>query len=249
MRYASAMVVVVLAMLPAAAQAEDWYIPMREQLTGGFDHMQALITLPKRFSEPAASLFWAYNAPADVDALAAQWFQHYNNTVFLCMDGLSIGDYELVWDWWLPEAPPAGTSIRFQAYLGDALTDSADLVFVGPNHEDWDVRASTWGVDYVLHEPEWIIGDADLDSDVDWRDYQLLEAGFGSGTTWFEGNFDGDGDVDWRDYQLLEANFGYPELNFTGDVPRLMFIQPVPEPATLTLAAAGLGLILVRRRK
>ncbi len=81
-----------------------------------------------------------------------------------------------------------------------------------------------------------IPGDCDLDGDVDWADYQLLEAAFGTetGATWAEGDFDADGDVDWADYQKLEENFGNHVV--------------IPEPATLGLLALGLIPLLRRRR-
>ncbi len=89
-------------------------------------------------------------------------------------------------------------------------------------------------------------GDCDLDSDVDWLDYQALEVGFGmtTGATWGDGDFDGDGDVDWADYQALEASFG----KGTSGVGALGG-NPVAEPAAALLFGVGLTQILVRRRR
>ncbi len=92
----------------------------------------------------------------------------------------------------------------------------------------------------------WVPGDCDLDGDVDWKDYQNLEAGFGTGRNWCEGNFDQDGDVDWKDYQELEANFGYSEAGLEGVAP---VAGPVPEPMTLPVLALGAAGLLVSRRK
>jgi hypothetical protein len=54
------------------------------------------------------------------------------------------------------------------------------------------------------------LGDADLDGDVDFTDYQALERNFGTtaGALWGQGDFDGDRDVDFTDYQTLERNYG-----------------------------------------
>jgi hypothetical protein len=49
-----------------------------------------------------------------------------NNTVFMDMDGPSIGGYALVRDPWLPSAPPAGTTFHFRAWLDNTMTDNAD---------------------------------------------------------------------------------------------------------------------------
>ncbi len=93
---------------------------------------------------------------------------------------------------------------------------------------------------------EVLIGDTDKDGDVDWADYQALEAGFGTGTTWAQGDFDGDGDVDWSDYQQLEANFGAG----TSGIGNLGSGEPVPEPMTLSVLALGAaGLLASRRRR
>lgn len=87
-------------------------------------------------------------------------------------------------------------------------------------------------VNYALSAKVLYQGDADENGSVTFADYQLLEAGFGTGTTWAQGNFDGVGVTTFSDYQRLEANFGK---------------TATPEPATLCLLAMG-GLALIRRR-
>jgi MYXO-CTERM domain-containing protein len=81
-----------------------------------------------------------------------------------------------------------------------------------------------------------IPGDADLDTVVDFDDYQTLERNFGTGTTWGQGDFNLDGNVDFSDYQILERNFGQQLLD-----------AAAPEPGGLALLLVG-GLVLRRRR-
>lgn len=227
-------VVCVATGLAAAEPVLPWYVPMGEQLPGGFDHIQTLIALPNSFADPAIDTFWAYEAPDDIDALAAQWSETYRNPIWAAANGPSLGSYALIFDLYLPIQPPVGTIIHFQAYLDTTRVDNADLRYDGPTHDDWTVLDGTWNVRKRLDQPQWIPGDTDLDDDVDWADYQHLEAGYGSGTTWFEGNFDGDTDVDWADYQKLEEHFGETQYN--------------PEPATLTLVALGAVSLVLRKR-
>ena len=87
---------------------------------------------------------------------------------------------------------------------------------------------------FAVMSEGWIPGDTDKDDDVDFVDYQTMEANFGtsSGMTWADGDFDGDGDVDFTDYQILESRYG----------------AHAPEPATMTVLALG-GLALLRRRR
>ena len=61
----------------------------------------------------------------------------------------------------------------------------------------------------VFFEP-WakLMGDADLDGNVDLEDFHILKTNFGTGTTWAEGDFDEDGDVDLDDFYILKINFG-----------------------------------------
>ena len=81
------------------------------------------------------------------------------------------------------------------------------------------------------------MGDADGDGDVDDDDLSLLLANWGSDTAgWGQGEFNGIPPVNDDDLSLLLANW-------TGALP-----GAVPEPATMTILAAG-ALILSRRRK
>jgi hypothetical protein len=89
-------------------------------------------------------------------------------------------------------------------------------------------------------------GDVNLDHKVNFADYQTLETYFGTTGTagWAKGDFDGDKDVDLADYQILAAHFGFGESGYSPAPP-----VPVPEPATLSLLAAGVWILSVRRKR
>lgn len=74
-----------------------------------------------------------------------------------------------------------------------------------------------------------IDADFDNDDDVDGNDFLIWQRNVGTGTTNTQGNADGDSDVDGDDLLEWEGAFGSATAN----------TAPVPEPATLALAAMG----------
>jgi hypothetical protein len=114
-----------------------------------------------------------------------------------------------------------------------------------------------------------LAGDAKLQGNVVFGDFQLLAQFFGSSGGWDEGNFTYGPTIDFGDFQLLAQNFGANSSALTaseiaslssfaaafGDrlVPNAdgvgFQVVAVPEPTSIgILAAAGVGL-LARRRK
>ncbi|MGB2820704.1 MAG: LamG-like jellyroll fold domain-containing protein, partial [Phycisphaerae bacterium] len=85
-----------------------------------------------------------------------------------------------------------------------------------------------------------IIGDVDVDEDVDEDDRAILEANFDQAGTWGDGDLDYSGIVDFRDYLLWKA-FEGQEYDGPGST--------IPEPATLVLLAFGGVAVLARRRR
>lgn len=238
----------------ASVFAEPWYVPMGAQITGGFDHIQTLMSLPNSFADPAIDNFWAYQAPDEVDALALDWVKGYRNPIWAAADGPSIGDYALIFDLWLPSQPPVGTIIHFQAYLGSTRVDNTDLRYDGPTHNEWIPLEGTWNLIKPLSEPQWIPGDTDLDDDVDFADYLHLQVGYGVGDTWFEGDFNGNGMTDFGDYEKLQVNYGltfYDPVYSPGSLNLDSSVLTLgnPEPATLVLVGLGAGLLLRLKRK
>lgn len=105
-------------------------------------------------------------------------------------------------------------------------------------------QAAAW-VSEHLENP--LLGDADLDGDVDLSDLATLAGhyGYASGATWFSGDFDNDSDVDLNDLSALAANYGLGEAQAMADFHAM---AAVPEPAgALSLCAALL--VMGRRRK
>lgn len=52
-------------------------------------------------------------------------------------------------------------------------------------------------------------GDADLDGDVDFKDFNIMSTNYGKkGMSWSDGNFDGDDEVGFEDFVWMSTNFG-----------------------------------------
>ncbi|WP_428387364.1 beta strand repeat-containing protein [Mucisphaera sp.] len=97
---------------------------------------------------------------------------------------------------------------------------------------DGTALAVTYDVDDVLVTRA-LIGDANLDMNVDLIDLSLLASNFNDpDKTWSQGDFNGDGLIDLIDLSLLASNFGASAI-------------PIPEP---TLALALAAPFITRRR-
>jgi hypothetical protein len=154
----------------------------------------------------------------------------------------------------------SGSFVRTVPILGDLNGDDAvgaddiDELYghVGLHEPEFDVNGD-WAVntddvgslvrDVLASE----YGDADLDGDVDWRDYLTLKRSITqppAAPGWAEGNFDGQPGVGWGDYALARDGFGFPGAAPATDG------AAVPEPASMAvMSLAALGLLIGRRRK
>ena len=78
-------------------------------------------------------------------------------------------------------------------------------------------------------------GDANRDGVVDQADYTVWYNHYGGSGGWEQGDFNDDGLVDQADYSLWYNNYGSS--------------SPVPEPTTMLLMVASMGILRVRRRR
>lgn len=114
-----------------------------------------------------------------------------------------------------------------------------------------------------------LLGDANLDSKVNFSDFNLLASNFGKiGTEWSTGDFNSDGKTNFSDFNLLAANFGQqltaPQTAQVLAFGQSLAIDPseqaavdafaakfssVPEPSSAALLGfAAMGLLARRRR-
>ncbi|MFW6155458.1 MAG: PEP-CTERM sorting domain-containing protein [Planctomycetota bacterium] len=220
--------------VPAVAQSGDWYVPMSDQVDGGFDHIQVLTVDPFQFDTLALSNFFGLDADYNLVPQAEQWGQMYidDTRSFASATGPNLGDDLLVFDIWVAgERATDRVIFHYQTYRDDEQVGNWDIRCTGPGELDWVVESGTWSLDQPFLY--WLPGDADLDGDVDLDDFVILKRHFGIGGTWGEGDFDGDSDVDLDDFVILKNNFG---------------LHTVPEPATVTLLAIGAAVLGRRRR-
>jgi hypothetical protein len=130
----------------------------------------------------------------------------------------------LYFDVWVAGDPSFDRpAFSYQAYRGNLLVDTADIICFGTGETDWMVAPGTWSISKPMFGL--LPGDANLDGTVTFADYQILESHFNATpATWGMADFNGDQVVTFADYQILEANFGHS----------------IPEPGTLSLACLGL---------
>jgi len=164
------------------------------------------------------------------------------------------------------------------AECGIATGDSGAGVFVKTNAGSWELAGisllaqefgdSGWNYDVwaasiptyagalnVLLRDDVLPGDADLDGDVDFRDYLRVKAGLGDRDAlgWGNGDFDLDNDVDRDDLRAIVVNYGYGSCYGSAGHPPMAppcEAPPgsAPEPGVAILLVLGAGGLLARRR-
>jgi hypothetical protein len=148
---------------------------------------------------------------------------------------------------------PAGAASKFGGVYEIAQYGSLDGTFSAINGGNI-CSAYVSGIDYLTGNKIAVTlytllnGDANLDGQVAFNDYQLLEAGYGLPGTWATGDFNLDGMVTFADYQLLEVAYG-THVGGGGAKGGGAKLAPVPEPGTLglllmlALSAVGVGVV------
>ena len=92
-------------------------------------------------------------------------------------------------------------------------------------------------------------GDANLDGQITFDDYDIIDYYYwfplpADQAGWWTGDFNMDGEVTFDDYDLIDYAYWFQGAPLSGDG-----LTAVPEPATMTLLAMGLGSMLLRRRR
>jgi len=85
--------------------------------------------------------------------------------------------------------------------------------------------------DLVIQQVFTIPGDADVDGDVDFTDFLILQGNFASSGSIVNGDFNHSGFVDFSDFLILQGNFGL--LSPAEEAHVASFVASVPEPGSL----------------
>lgn len=230
--------------LPAAALAVGWYVPVSEQVPGGFDHIQIQMLYPYYFDSPAISAFFG-SVPGGIGEDWSQTFLK-NDLTLAAADGPDMGSGTLYFSIWIGgdrlfDRP----AFHFQAYKGEQRVDNADFICFGPDETDWMVAPGTWMQNRPI--PPYWAGDLNLDGFVGQADLNIVLVQWGRGfhgappVTDPRADANKDGLVGQGDLNIVLSDWGM------GTRPLTSLQQQAPEPCTLTLIAAG-AIALLRRR-
>lgn len=238
--------VLALAATAPIAQAAMWYIPLGDQVPGGFDHIQILSSNGFTFDIPAMSNF--VGSPA-----AETWKQTFvnNSHTFASAAGPNLSDDPLYFDVWVSGDRNLDRPIfQYQAYNGSTLVSSADVFCTGFGETDWTIQNGTWITRRPA--PTFLQGDTDKNTIIDMTDLSAWQLNYtgptGTGKTWEQGDWNGDGAVDLRDVSQWQVNYSGPQP--MPSMEQIMAGISVPEPATVSmLLIASTGLMARRRAK
>ena len=127
-----------------------------------------------------------------------------------------------------------GISILYLAHrsIGMRFFDNVDAIDVEP---EWMLQEPLDFVEPLVN----LDADFDHDGDVDGDDFLIWQANFGGPGP--NGDANGDGTVDGDDFLIWQAQFGSAEGGVVS--------AGVPEPASVIVVAAVMGLLAVRRRR
>ncbi len=128
--------------------------------------------------------------------------------------------------------------VGIRQYRGPGCTDDNWQMYT---KEQWGGDAAPRLVITIRPAP----GDAVIDGEVNVLDLGALANNYktGTGKVWTDGDFNGDGEVNVLDLGILANNYRWRSSLAGGGG------QPVPEPCSVILTLAGVGLLAARRRR
>jgi uncharacterized protein (TIGR03790 family) len=98
----------------------------------------------------------------------------------------------------------------------------------------WNATRQLSYVNTVVGDPlmrwqQWLPGDANLDGEVEFDDFFILQANWYGNGSFAEGDFNGDGTIDEIDFQILDNNW-LTDGNFAAQSPSTIVVQPIIDP-------------------
>src|SRR5690606_28896723 len=140
-------VVLVTAGAVSPAWAAIWYVPMTEQISGGFDHIQIRVGEGFELASPAMNNFFAFTSGGGFDPLGSQWGQTFLNTNrnLAVANGPYIGGVMLVFNLWFEgDSLVDRPAFHYQTCRDGTLVGNLDVYKLGPTDSDWLVLSGTW---------------------------------------------------------------------------------------------------------
>ena len=240
--------VLCLSLIGPVASASTWYIPLTEQISGGFDHIQILMCYPYFLADPGIDPMFTVTPAGEYSPIGESWSVSFTDPFhdFVSIDGPNTGDCSLYFAFWLAGDPSVDRpALTFQTYRNGIMVDNADVFAWGPGETDWMVAPGTWEVRRPM--PPYLPGDANRDGVVDVGDLGILAAHWNrTGMPWAFADFTGEGLVDVGDLGVLAFNWGddsyqHPIQGAPG--------QQVPEPIGVIWAAMAVAFFARRARR
>jgi hypothetical protein len=237
-----------LSLMSTVACASTWYIPLREQVSGGFDHIQILMSYPYYLADPGIDPMFTVTPGGVYSPIGEQWSVIFidTNDDFIAASGPSTGEDALYFAFWLAGTPSVDfPALSYQAYRNGLMVDKADITCWGPDETNWMVAPGTWTVRRPM--PPYLSGDANRDGAVNVGDLGILAAHWQrAGMPWANADFTGEGAVNVGDLGVLAAHWGddsfqYPAPGAPG--------QQVPEPIGMVWAAMAVAFLVRRARR
>lgn len=132
------------------------------------------------------------------------------------------------------------------SFVNDAGIQKLDLTVV----TNGNGLGGHLAIDHIQYGVAALSGDADVDGDVDFRDFTILANEFGKdGTSWQQADFDFNKKTEFKDFLMLAQNFGLAR-----EIPPLSRrdradVSTIPEPSSGWLSIVAVSCLLLLRRR